>query len=204
MRHSTSNFIFLDLKLNSNPAMFRGIAEEIQAHVHGAQWVGTVHVDQRPDNGLARRDLRVAANAGMRRISFGLESGSQRLLDAMDKGASVEANSEFIRYAHEAGLSVRCTMFKGYPGETAEDLELTADFLARHAAYLDRIRYNDFSIHEGTPIYQRSPRSARRTILDADHGTTITAMGERSTTTMRSPGWPTAAPTPHHGRSCMR
>ena len=89
----------------------------------------------------------------MRRISFGLESGSQRLLDAMKKGASVEAYSEFIRHAYEAGLSVRCTMFKGYPGETAEDLNLTADFLEAHAPYLDRIRYNDFSIHEGTAIY---------------------------------------------------
>ena len=152
-RYNTANFLFLDLKLNSNPAMFRGIVEEIQSHVHGAQWVGTVHVDQRTDNGLTRRELRAAVAAGMRRISFGLESGSQRLLDAMDKGCAVEANAQFIRHAHEAGLSVRCTMFKGFPGETAEDLELTADFLERHSAYLDRVRYNDFSIHEGTLIY---------------------------------------------------
>ncbi len=154
-RHNTKNFLFIDLKLNSNPAMFRGIIEDIQRHVRGAEWVGTVHVDQRPDNGLSRRDLRAAVGAGMRRISFGLESGSQRLLDAMDKGCRVEANSEFIRHAHEAGLSVRATMFKGYPGETVEDLELTEKFLREHAPYLDRVRYNDFSIHEDTPIYNR-------------------------------------------------
>ena len=154
-RHNTKNFLFIDLKLNSNPAMFRGIIEEIQRTVHGAEWVGTVHVDQRADNGLSRRDLRAAVAAGMRRISFGLESGSQRLLDAMDKGCRVEANSEFIRHAHEAGLSIRATMFKGYPGETVEDLELTETFLRQHAPYLDRVRYNDFSIHEDTPIYNR-------------------------------------------------
>lgn len=152
-RHNTKNFLFLDLKLNSNPAMLRGIVEEIQRTVHGAEWIGTVHVDQRPDNGLSRRELREAVNAGMRRVSFGLESGSQRLLDAMDKGCHVEANSAFIRHAHEAGLSVRVTMFKGYPGETVEDLEQTEAFLTAHAPYLDRVRYNDFSIHEDTPIY---------------------------------------------------
>jgi len=151
-RHQTTNFLFLDLKLNSNPAMFRGIIENVQRNVRGAQWIGTVHVDQRRDNGLSRADLRAAVSAGMRRISFGLETGSQRLLDAMDKGCSVEANSEFIRNASEAGLSVRCTMFKGYPGETADDLELTADFLERHAPFLDRVRFNDFSIPTGTPI----------------------------------------------------
>ena len=152
-RHDSGNFLFLDLKLNSNPAMFRGIAEDIQSYVPGAQWVGTVHVDLRKDNGLSREDLRAAAAAGMRRISFGLETGSQRLLDAMDKGSSVEANSEFIRRAHEAGLSIRCTMFSGFPGETAADLERTALFLERHEAYLDRVRFNWLAVIEGTPLF---------------------------------------------------
>lgn len=152
-RHQTSNFVFLDIKLNSNPAMLRGIVANIQHYVHGAQWIGTVHVDQRKDNGLTRRELKEAVGAGMRRVSFGLESGSQRMLDLMDKGCTVEANSEFIRNAYEAGLSIRCTMFKGYPGETSEDLEKTADFLEHHGQYIDRIRFNEFSVHEGTPIY---------------------------------------------------
>ena len=152
-RHETSNFLFLDLKLNSNPAMFRGLAENIQRQVPGAQWVGTVHVDQRKDNGLARADLRAAVRSGMRRVSFGLESGSQRLLDTMKKGSDVEANATFIREAFDAGLSVRCTMMKGFPGETADDLEQTAEFLERHTPYIDRIRFNEFSLPLGTPIY---------------------------------------------------
>lgn len=154
-RHATSNFLFLDLKLNSNPALFRGIAEHVQDVVPGAQWIGTVHVDTRKDNGLSREDLRAAAASGMRRISFGLESGSQRMLDLMAKGSTVEGNSMFIRHAFEAGISVRCTMFKGYPGETAEDLELTARFLEEHLDYLDRVRFNEFSIIEDTPIWSR-------------------------------------------------
>jgi anaerobic magnesium-protoporphyrin IX monomethyl ester cyclase len=153
-RHQTSNFLFLDLKLNSYPDMMRGIAAQVQDYVQGAEWIGTVHVDLRPDNGLSKADLKAAVAGGMRRISFGLESGSQRLLDLMRKGTSVEANSEFIRNAFEAGLSIRCTMFKGYPGEPAEDMEKTAEFLERHAPYLDRVRFNEFSLMENTPIYK--------------------------------------------------
>jgi len=152
-RHECTNFLFLDLKLNSNPAMFRGIIENIQRNAPGAQWVGTVHVDLRKDNGLSRSDLRAAVASGMRRVSFGLESGSQRLLDMMDKGCSVERNAQFIREASEAGLSVRCTMFKGFPGETAEDLEQTARFLEHHVDNIDRIRFNEFSVLEGTPVH---------------------------------------------------
>jgi len=153
-RHDTTNFLFLDLKLNSWPEMLRGIGRNIGRYVRGAEWIGTVHVDQRKDNGLSRADLEAAAEGGMRRISFGLESGSQRLLDAMRKGSSVEGNSRFIRDAHAAGLSVRCTMFKGFPGETAADMEATARFLESHAEFLGRVHFNDFTLHTGTPIWR--------------------------------------------------
>ena len=153
-RHETTNFLFLDLKLNSWPDMMRGIGRGIGRLVQGAEWVGTVHVDRRADNGLSRADLEAAVSGGMRRISFGLESGSQTLLDAMRKGSSVERNARFIRDAHAAGLSIRCTMFKGFPGETAADMTATADFLEIHAPFLDRVRFNDFTLSIGTPIWR--------------------------------------------------
>ena len=162
-RHETTNFLFLDLKLNSWPEMMRGIGRGIGRYVRGAEWIGTVHVDQRTDNGLSRADLEAAVEGGMRRISFGLESGSQSLLDAMRKGSSVERNGRFIRDAHAAGLSVRCTMFKGFPGETAADMEATADFLKVHAEFLGRVRFNDFTLHTGTPIW-----AAMQTKADGD------------------------------------
>lgn len=174
-RHSTKNFLFLDLKLNSFPNMLRGIASEIQDRVQGAEWIGTVHVDQRADNGLSRRDLMQAAAAGMRRISFGLESGSQRLLDLMKKGCCVDANSQFLRNAFEAGISVRCTMFKGYPGETAADMEATVAFLEANAGFIDRIRFNEFSLLEDTPAYRavmqpdRSTESGQLSVVGIDH-----------------------------------
>ena len=174
-RTGSSNFLFLDLKLNSNVALWRGIAEHMQNVVPGAQWIGTVHVDRRRDNGLSRVDLKAAARSGMRRVSFGLESGSQTLLDSMNKGSTVEGNSAFIRNAHEASISVRCTMFKGFPGETAEDLDASADFLERHTAYIDRIRFNDFSIQEDTPIWKRMVEGASQ-----ERGLRITAKDARN------------------------
>ncbi|MFW5881422.1 MAG: B12-binding domain-containing radical SAM protein [Roseicyclus sp.] len=172
-RYGARDFMFLDLKLNSHPAMLRGLARDLGAYVRGAQWIGTVHVDRRRDNGLSRRDLFAAAAGGMRRISFGLESGSQRLLDAMRKGCSVEGNEAFLKDAHDAGISVRCTMFKGYPGETAEDMEATADFLERNAGYIDRIRFNDFSVPLETPIHhalaEADAEVLRLTGLDPRH-----------------------------------
>lgn len=188
-RHQSSNFLFLDLKLNSSPHMWRAIIERIQNEAPGAQWVGTVHVDKRKDNGLSQADLMAAANAGMRRISFGLESGSQRVLDAMDKGSAVEANSEFIRHAHQAGISVRCTMFRGFPGEDASDLIQTASFLEEHAEYIDRIRFNELAILEGTPLHREATgansRFAQLRIVKSDEKNAIVRY-KNSATTNRS------------------
>lgn len=161
-RHDTLNFLFLDLKLNSNPGLLREMVRRIPEELPGAQWIGTVHVDTRKDNGLSRGELEAAVASGMRRVSFGLETGSQPLLDAMQKGATVTANAAFIRDASAAGLSIRCTMFKGYPGEIAADLEETAAFLESHGERIDRIRFNDFSLPDQTPVWH--------SVRDADEG----------------------------------
>ena len=172
-RHNTASFLFLDLKLNSWPEMMRGIARNIQSYVQGAEWVGTVHVDQRADNGLSRDDLLAAADGGMRRVSFGLETGSQKLLDRMQKGSSVERNSKFIKDAHAAGLSIRCTMFKGFPGETADDMAATERFLEEHGHLLDRVRFNNFSLYTNTPIWyemvKKSGTGTDLTLTSSDH-----------------------------------
>lgn len=166
-RYATRNFLFLDLKLNSRPDMLRRIAEELPSRVPGAEWIGTVHVDTRNDNGLSRKDLRRAVLGGMRRVSFGLETGSQRLLDAMNKGSTVEGNAEFIRNAHDAGLSLRCTMFAGYPGETEQDMADTAAFLEEHEHRLDRVRFNAFSLLDETPIFKKMAEQSGADILTA-------------------------------------
>jgi len=144
-RYQTSNVTFLDIKLNSNLDTWHAIADELPARVPGAKWICAVHVGPERPNGLSSAELTKAARSGLARITFGLESGSQRMLDAMDKGTKVEANAEFLRRASEAGISVRCTVIQGYPGEEADDLEQTAQFLEAHVPYLDRVRLNRFN-----------------------------------------------------------
>lgn len=158
--HKSTDFIFLDIKLNSDLTLWYGLIENIQKVVPGARWIATVHVNQQGDNGLDRKTLMAAKQAGLTRISFGLESGSQKLLDSMKKGTCVEDAGHFLKHAYEAGISVRTSMMQGFPGETAEDLRLTVAFIDQHEQYLDRIRLSRFKPLPDTPfdrIYQKSP-----------------------------------------------
>lgn len=63
--------------------------------------------------------------AGCRMVWMGAESGSQRILDAMEKGVRVEQIREATRLLHAAGIAVGLFLQFGYPGETADDIAAT-------------------------------------------------------------------------------
>jgi len=148
--YGTKNTFFLDIKLNSDLRMWEGIIQNYQSTLPGGKWIGTVHVGTRGDNGLDRERLMAARAAGMARISFGLESGSDALNRRMGKGTSMASNLEFMDAANSAGLSVRASMMLGYPGETADDVAQTARFLREHGRLLDRVRISRFKAIPGT------------------------------------------------------
>lgn len=76
---------------------------------------------------LLHRDGEVEAlyRAGGRMVWIGAESGSQRILDAMDKGTTVEQIRGATRRLRQAGLQVGFFLQFGYPGETRADIEQT-------------------------------------------------------------------------------
>lgn len=63
--------------------------------------------------------------AGCTCVWIGAESGSQKILDAMEKGTTVEQIYRSSRLLHQAGICVGFFLQFGYPGETKEDIEKT-------------------------------------------------------------------------------
>jgi radical SAM superfamily enzyme YgiQ (UPF0313 family) len=73
--------------------------------------------------------LRKMKRAGVDTVVFGLESGSQTMLDAFDKRTKVRQSIEACRMARRAGLHCLGDMILFYPGETRETLEETRRFI---------------------------------------------------------------------------
>src|SRR5690606_21810488 len=130
-------------------------AEHLPRVAPGIRWTASVHVDSRQDNGLSAEDLQRAAQAGLVRITCGLESGSQRVLNSMAKGVKLTRMSSFIKAASAAGISVRLTSIVGYPSEETEDIDKTTDFIAEHREYIERVTLNRFTIMPGVPIQEQ-------------------------------------------------
>jgi len=64
---------------------------------------------------------------GCYRIWIGSESGSQKILDAMQRGVKVEQVHRACRLAHEQGIQVGMFLMWGYEGEELEDIAATVE-----------------------------------------------------------------------------
>ncbi len=102
---------------------------------------------------LKEDNIRHLRSAGCRTVWVGAESGSQRILDAMEKGTTVEQIYRATRLLHEAGLEVGFFLQFGYPGETREDIEKTLDMVRECAP--DEIGVSVSYPLPGTKFYDR-------------------------------------------------
>ena len=79
----------------------------------------------RPDLLLRGDTIAELKESGCQTIWIGAESGSQRMLDRMDKGTTVEQIYESSYKIHHAGMEIAFFIQFGYPGENWNDIQLT-------------------------------------------------------------------------------
>jgi radical SAM superfamily enzyme YgiQ (UPF0313 family)/glycosyltransferase involved in cell wall biosynthesis len=91
--------------------------------------------------------------AGCKTAWIGAESGSQRILDAMEKGTRVEQIAEATRLLRAAGVEVGFFLQFGYPGEMREDITRTLEMVRDCAP--DDIGVSVSYPLPGTTFYQR-------------------------------------------------
>tara|TARA_Y100000588_G_scaffold96472_1_gene104513 strand:- start:12692 stop:14599 length:1908 start_codon:yes stop_codon:yes gene_type:complete len=102
-------------------------------------------------------------DAGCCRVTYGFESGSQAMLDVMDKVTSVKQNYDALRWTVENKLQTSLQLLLGMPGENPKTVGETAKFASFFAGLSPSIDPNDASINfaqalPGTPLYEFARR----------------------------------------------
>lgn len=95
--------------------------------------------------------IQLLKESGCFRIWIGAESGSQKIIDAMDRRVDVNKVREMIIKAKEAGMEAGTFIMLGYPGETKADIRETIKHLnsSRPSFYTITVAYPI----TGTPLY---------------------------------------------------
>lgn len=129
-----------DTLLMAGPEWFVELGDELKSQGLGhAQWSCQARVDQ-----IERPMLEKMKQCGLQGIAFGVESGSQKVLDFYRKGIKVEQTVAAFDLCHEMGIGTHAFIMLGAPVETKEDLEATVRLV-------ERIKTESVSVSISTP-----------------------------------------------------
>jgi len=94
--------------------------------------------------------LELMKKAGCEYISFGIETGTQRLLDLIKKSVKIETIEKAVNMVHNAGIKTRGSFMLGLPSETYEDSLATINFALKMP--LDIAKFNLAVPYPGTEL----------------------------------------------------
>lgn len=125
-----------------SPALLKAIA----ANPPGAPWYGFVRFRHH----LADLDFCLALRkSGCVMLKLGLESGDQRVLDAMQKGIDLGVASASLKTLRRAGIATYVYLLFGTPPESLDEARKTLEFIVSNHKFIDFLNLAIFNL----PVY---------------------------------------------------
>ena len=145
-KYGESQFTFYDDAFTVDRPRVERICEEIRRRKLRIQWDCGTRVD------MVDRDLlQKMRDAGCIVVWFGIESGSQLIIEKMHKKFRLDQTKRAFRTAHELGLMTVGSVVLGFPGETEQTARETINFVKEIDP--DSIGYYVATPYPGTPLY---------------------------------------------------
>jgi len=119
---------FVDSLMNGNLKEFRKFCQEIVDRKLNIQWWGYARADGRMDLNL----YQLMADAGAQGFNYGFESGSDKVLKAINKKNTVAEINQNIIDSHAVGMKVSACWVIGAPGEDIEAFNHSFNLLWNH------------------------------------------------------------------------
>lgn len=134
-----------------SPRYLRKLANAIVSAGLVIRWSAELRLEPSFSRGLADE----MKQAGCVAVSLGYESGSQRVLNLIDKGVHLDQVPVILRDLARVGIGVQMMGFIGFPSETPDEAHATFDFLQRYRKYWTLAGIGDFVLTQGSIIAKR-------------------------------------------------
>jgi len=126
-----------DTALNLDISMIDRLCELMAVNGLGVDWGGAAIIRADMDLGLLKKMARV----GCKSLAYGLESGSQKVIDGMRKNFRIEDAERLIRDTHSAGIEVDLNIVIGFPNETEHEFHQTMEFIKRNKDFITFVSF---------------------------------------------------------------
>lgn len=138
--YQPDTFWFVDDVFTVSHKWMRGFAQEIKKSGLKIQYECITRAER-----MNEEIIQLLKETGCFRVWIGAESGSQKIIDAMDRRVDVDLVKDQLIATKKAGIETGTFIMVGYPGETYEDILKTA-------AYLEAAQPDHFTITKSYPI----------------------------------------------------
>lgn len=128
-------FYFNGLLLNGNQNTLKDFCDLVIENKLNIRWAGQAMVRQ----DMSGDFLGKMKSAGCEWLYYGIESGSQKVLNKMNRKYKVEDAVRVLGDTHRSGIKVQINVMFGFPTETEEDFKDTLNFLNQVRPYIDSV-----------------------------------------------------------------
>lgn len=116
-------------------------------------------------NTISKELLEILKESGCIEIKYGIESGSPRILQLMNKKITIEQIKYAITATHDIGIKVKAFILHGFPGENIESTRETIQLIEGLKDKINRISLFRFVPLPGSPVY-KDPQTYNLTLPD--------------------------------------
>lgn len=96
------------------------------------------------------------AYSGCSVLHWGLETGSKRIQNLLQKDINLDIAAQVLEIAFSLGIHNRVLIMYGFPGETSDDIGESLDFLEANFNFIGSISFSRLTVELGTPLYKRN------------------------------------------------
>lgn len=159
-RHGVRHFSFSDEAIS--PAQARRISEKIIDRRLDVRLLAQARLER----AFSAEVCALMGKAGFKMLFVGLESGSPRVLESIQKGIDLAAAPSVLRRLHAAGILVHFFVLFGFPGETTADAEKTTQFVLENRSHIFSVGASALGVGKHSAV-GRAPRRFGVETLDA-------------------------------------
>lgn len=125
-KYGVRNAYFIDLEFTVHRKLVAQLCEFLIRKKYDFNWTCQTRLDT-----VDADMLQMMKKSGCTLIHYGVETGSERILDTVNKRITLEKIRKGMILTHKAGIDSACFFMVGLPGETAEDIDKTVEFAKR-------------------------------------------------------------------------
>lgn len=147
-KYGISHYEFIDESVSPT------YLKELSKKIIEAKIKPSFFCDARLETAFLNNVFEVASSAGLKMILWGLESGSKKIMDSINKGIDLDKRFEILENSNKNNIWNFAFIFFGYPLETKEDARMTIEMLCQNHKIINSYGRSVFTMGKHAKLAQ--------------------------------------------------